>query len=142
MKDLYEYVNISNIPLEKRLELSIKETKTLLKGVDPVGACATYSRHLFYYLSQNHIVSKIINTKDLGASYEHFLVLIPINDFEYYLVDLTYQQFKNDELFKILLEKGYEKVTDLNFYLYYSIVTGEQLDSSLKDIFLNKGKTR
>ena len=142
MKDLYEYMNIGSIPIEKRLQLSIAETKKALDGIDPKGACALYSRHLFSYLSKNHIVSKIVNTKDLGAEYEHFFVIIPINTMEYYLVDLTYQQFKNDKVFKELYEKGYEKVTDLNFYLYYAIVTGEQSKISIKDVFLQKGRLR
>lgn len=142
MKDIYELLNISNIPLEKRLELSIAQTKKVLNGVDINGACATYSRHLFSYLNENHIMSKIVNTKELGAQYEHFFVIIPINIMEYYLVDLTYPQFKNDKLFKELYEKGYEKVTDLNFYLYYTIVTGEQTKVTLQDAFLQKGRLR
>ena len=142
MNDLYDILNISNIPLEKRLELSIAETKKVLKGVDIKGACASYSRHLFSYLNQNHVVSKIVNTKDLGADYEHFFVIVPINTLEYYLVDLTYPQFENDKLFKELYEKGYEKVTDLNFYLYYAIVTGEQSKVTIQDIYLQKGRLR
>ena len=140
MKDLFEYINISNLPLEKRIKLSIEETKRLLKDVDINRACATYSRHLFSYLSQNHVVSKIVDTKELGAEYEHYFVIVQINTYEYYLIDLTYPQFKNDKLFKELYEKGYEKVTDLNFYLYYGIVTGEQSKITIQDVFLNNSK--
>lgn len=140
MKDLYEYINI--LPLEKRIELSIAETRKVLNGIDIKGACATYSRHLFSYLKKNSIMSRIINTKDLGADYEHFFVLVPINTLEYYLMDLTYPQFENDKVFKELYEKGYEKVTDLNFYLYYAIVTGEQSKISIQDAFLQKGRIR
>ena len=140
MKDLYEYINI--LPLEKRLELSIAQTKKALDGVDVTGACATYSRHVFSYLKQNSIMSRIINTKDLGADYEHYFVLIPINTLEYYLVDLTFPQFKNDKVFKDLYEKGYEKVTDLNFYLYYAVVTGELSKISMQDVFLQKGRIK
>jgi len=140
VKDLYEYINI--LPLEKRIELSIAETRKVLNGIDIKGACATYSRHLFSYLKKNSIMSRIINTKDLGADYEHFFVLVPINTLEYYLMDLTYPQFENDKVFKELYEKGYEKVTDLNFYLYYAIVTGEQSKISIQDAFLQKGRIR
>ena len=142
MKDLYETLNISNIPLEKRLELSISQTKKALKDLDIERTCAVYSRHLFSYLSENHIMSKIVSTKDLGAEYEHFFVIIPINTLEYYLADLTYPQFKNDKVFKELYEKGYERITDLNFYLYYSVVTGEQTKLSLQEIFLQNGRLR
>lgn len=142
MKDLYEYVNISNVPLENRIKLSIEETRKLLKRIDINRACATYSRHVFSYLSQNHVVSKIVNTKDLGAEYEHYFVIAPINTYEYYLIDLTYPQFNNKELFKNLYEKGYERITDLNFYLYYQIVTNEQSKITIQDVFLNKGRSR
>ena len=78
----------------------------------------------------------------LEAEYEHYFILVPVNIMEYYLIDLTYPQFKNNELFKDLYEKGYEKITDLNFYLYYAIVTGEQSKITLSDTFLNKSRTR
>lgn len=142
MKDLYDYINISGIPIEKRIELSIAETKKSLEGLDVNRTCIIYSNHVFSYLSKNHVVSKIINTKDLGAEYEHCFNLIPINSLEYYLVDLTYPQFQNDAIFKDLYEKGYEKVTDLNFYLYYAIVTGEQSKVTIKDALLGKVKGR
>ena len=138
MKDLYEYVNISNIPLETRIKLSIDETKKQLKDVTTERTCKIYSRYLFSYLSQNHVVGKIISTKDLGANYDHYFVIVPINTYEYYLIDLTYPQFKNKELFKDLYDKGYEVVTDLNFYLYYAIVTGEQSKITIQDVYLNK----
>ena len=142
MKDLYEYVNISNIPLEKRIELSIIETKKELGNLTTERTCKIYSRYLFKNLHENHVMAKIINTNDLEAEYEHYFILVPVNIMEYYLIDLTYPQFKNNELFKDLYEKGYEKITDLNFYLYYAIVTGEQSKITLSDTFLNKSRTR
>lgn len=142
MKDLYEYINISNIPLEKRIELSIAETKKELNKLSIERTCKIYSRYLFKNLHDNHVMAKIISTNDLGAEYEHYFVIVPINTYEYYLLDLTYPQFKNDQLFKDLYEKGYEKVTDLNFYLYYTIVTGEQSTITINDVFLNRGRSR
>ena len=142
MKDLYDLVNLSNIPLEKRIQLSIYETKKELQELTTERTCKLYSRYLFSNLTKNHIVSKIISTKDLGAEYDHFFNLVPINTLEYYLIDLTYPQFQNNKVFKELYEKGYEKVTDLNFYLYYAIVTGEQSRVSIHDAFMKSNKTR
>ena len=138
MKDLYEYINISNIPLEKRIELSIVETKKELSELTEFGTCKLFSRHLATHLNKNHVVSKIVSTKELGAEYEHYFILVPINTLEYYLIDLKYSQFQHDEVFKDLYEKGYEKVTDLNFYLYYAIITGEQSKITIQDVYLNK----
>lgn len=142
MKDLYDLVNLSNIPLEKRIQLSISETKKELSDLTTERTCKLYSRYLFSNLTKNHIVSKIVSTNDLGAEYDHFFNLVPINTLEYYLIDLTYPQFQNDKVFKELYEKGYEKVTDLNFYLYYAIVTGEQSRVSIQDAFMKSSKTR
>ena len=110
MKDLYDLVNLSNIPLEKRIQLSIYETKKELQELTTERTCKLYSRYLFSNLTKNHIVSKIISTKDLGAEYDHFFNLVPINTLEYYLIDLTYPQFQNNKVFKELYEKGYEKI--------------------------------
>ena len=86
------------------------------------------------------MVSKIINTKDLGAEYEHLFNLVPINTMEYYLIDLTYPNFQNDKYFKELYDKGYEKVTDLNSY--YAIVTGEKNTISIQNAFMKSNKIR
>lgn len=142
MKDLYEFINISKIPLEKRINLAIAETKKELSDLSTDRTCKIFSRYLYKNLRENHVVSKIISTGELGAEFDHHFVIVPINTYEYYLIDLTYQQFKNQELFKELYEKGYEKVTDLNFYLYYAIITGEQSNITIQDAFLNKKKSR
>ena len=142
MRDMYDYLNISNIPLEKRIEIAIIQTKKLLENLTTERTCKIYSRYLFKYLHDNHVVAKIISTKELGAEYDHFFVIVPINTIEYYLIDLTFQQFNNTNYFKELYEKGYERVTDLNFYLYYAIVTGEQANITINEMMLKSDKVK
>lgn len=142
MKDLYDIVNLSNIPLDKRIELSIAETKKQLNQLTTERTCIVYTNYLFTNLSKNHVVSKMVSTNELGAKYDHHFIVVPINTFEYYLVDLTYSQFNNKELFKTLYDKGYERVNDYDFSKYYLIVTKEQTNNTFHDIFMNNVRKR
>lgn len=135
MDSIYDILNISNDSLESKIELAIKETKEYLNNITYERMCKVYSQYVFNYLRKNHVVSRIINTKDIGASYEHHFVLIPIDGKEYYLVDLTYKQFNNKDYYKELYDKGYEKISSLDFAMYYSIVTNDTTNKSLSDVF-------
>lgn len=70
---------------------------------------------------------RLINTLDLGFSYEHyFLIISGIN--EYFLADLTYNQFNNPN-FEDLKDKGYTKVNDILLKDYLSIVLRNRVDN-------------
>lgn len=70
---------------------------------------------------------RLINTLDLGFSYEHyFLIISGIN--EYFLADLTYNQFNNPN-FEYLKDKGYTKVNDILLKDYLSIVLRNRVDN-------------
>ena len=53
--------------------------------------------------------------------YEHRFILIPYQQDNYFLIDLTYQQFFNKvpTYFQSLIENGYQLVTkdDIKFYI-------------------------
>ena len=92
-------------------------------------------------LDEKHILNKIINSKeDLDLSYEHEFVIVPDND-DYYLIDLTYEQFGIDnELWK-LHDFGYEKMTNNKWKHYlHQISKNDYKDVELKDIiYKHKG---
>lgn len=99
MKNIYDYINILGNKEEKIKEVILKCKRDLNLTTDRT--CKIYSSYISNYLSEKHIVNKIINTKNLNLGYEHEFVLVPIDSNNYYLVDLTYSQF-NNEYFKEL----------------------------------------
>ncbi len=126
---------------EDEIKMCIKKTLDDLQTIEKKGNCKTYSAYLSYYLRMNHIPNKVVRTSDLGYNYSHDFVLVPKDSNNYYLIDLTYEQF-NNENFKELLFKGYEEINDLEFDLYMSVVTGEINNYSLDDIFFKTNKKR
>ena len=143
MNNIYDLLNLSNIPLDKKIELAINETKAALKNITYERTCKIYSQYVFNYLNQNHVVNKIINTNEIGANYEHHFVLIPINGIDYYLIDLTFKQFNNNDInFNELYERGYQKVNDYTFINYLGIVTGEKLNVGINEIYTKRIKIK
>ena len=127
--NLYDKItNIREIDKTKVIEEVIKEVKNEYQKLTTKRTCVIYSSLVYILLNQRHISTRIINTRDLGFNFEHQFCLVPYQNKEYYLIDLTYEQFNNTS-FNELLQNGYIIINDLDFNNYLNIITnGESKD--------------
>ena len=127
--NLYDKItNIRELDKTKIIEEVIKEVKNEYQKLTTKRTCVIYSSLVYLLLNQKHISTRIINTRDLGLNFEHQFCLVPYHNKEYYLIDLTYDQFNNIS-FKTLLQNGYIIINDLDFNKYLNIITkGETKD--------------
>ena len=131
-------LNIKNQDIEEVIKVSIKEVKEKLQGLDYNQTCLIYSSALFEILKRKHILVHIVNTLDLGYSFEHQFLLVYDGN-KYYLIDLTYRQF-NDNTLNELNENSYIKIDDNTFKFYLKVVTNNDLTMDLSEAFLKKGR--
>lgn len=131
-------LNIKNQDIEVVIRDSIKEVKEKLRGLDYNQTCLIYSSALFEILKRKNILVHIINTLDLGYSFEHQFLLVYDGN-KYYLIDLTYKQF-NDNSLSDLNENGYIEIDDNIFKFYLKVVTNNDLTMDLSEAFLKKGR--
>lgn len=131
-------LNIRNQDIEEVIRDSIKEVKEKLKGLDYNQTCLIYSSALFEILKRKNILVHIINTLDLGYSFEHQFLLVYDGN-KYFLIDLTYRQF-NDDYLNDLNNFGYIKVDNQIFKFYLKVVTNNDLSIDLSEAFLKKGR--
>lgn len=126
--DLYNMMhNIRGLNIIEEIEIGINNVKKELAGLTDSQTCKIYNSHLLEELKSRHLQVRLINTLDLGFSYEHyFLIISGIN--EYFLADLTYNQFNNPN-FEDLKDKGYTKVNDILLKDYLSIVLRNRVDN-------------
>lgn len=129
-------LNIANIDKESIIRKAIENTKRDLDGLDYERMCLVYSSYLYENLKELSCLAYIIDTNDLGFDYKHRFVLVPVDDSNYYLADLTYKQFvKEDEVLSKLYNDGYEKIDNDKYNYYLSKVTGSDknitIDGSL-----------
>ena len=127
--NLYDKItNIRELDKNKVIEEVIKEVKLEYQKLTTKRTCVIYSSLIYILLNQRHISTRIINTRDLGFNFEHQFCLVPYQNKEYYLIDLTYEQFNNTS-FNELLQNGYIIINDLDFNNYLNIITnGESKD--------------
>ena len=135
MSDLYDLLNIRGNK-EDKIKESIKKAKYDLRNIVEAQRCKIYSSYLSDILNKEHIINKIIKTGDF-SDYDHHFILIPKNSELYYLIDLTYSQFNNNEYFEELLTNGYTIVNDSMLMIYLSIVSGKVINQSADDIYFN-----
>lgn len=131
-------LNIKNQDIEVVIRDSIKEVREKLRGLDYNQTCLIYSSALFEILKRKNILVHIINTLDLGYSFEHQFLLVYDGN-KYYLIDLTYKQF-NDNSLSDLNENGYIEIDDNIFKFYLKVVTNNDLTMDLSEAFLKKGR--
>lgn len=131
-------LNIRNQDIEVVIRDSIKEVKEKLRGLDYNQTCLIYSSALFEILKRKNILVHIINTLDLGYSFEHQFLLVYDGN-KYFLIDLTYKQF-NDNSLSDLNENGYIEIDDNIFKFYLKVVTNNDLTMDLSEAFLKKGR--
>ena len=131
-------LNIKNQNIEEIIQESIKEVKENLQGLDYNQTCLIYSSALFEILKRKHILVHIINTLDLGYSFEHqFLLVYDGNN--YYLIDLTYRQF-NDNSLSDLNKNSYIKIDNNIFKYYLKVVTNNDLVINLNEAFIKNSR--
>ena len=129
--NLYDKItNIREINKNKVIKEVIKEVKNEYQKLTTKRTCVIYSSLIYILLNQRHISTRIINTRDLGFNFEHQFCLVPYQNKEYYLIDLTYEQFNNTN-FEKLLQNGYIIINDVDFNKYLNVVTNNEI----KDIY-------
>ena len=125
-------LNIANIDKESIIRKAIENTKSDLDGLDYERMCLVYSSYLYENLKELSCLAYIIDTNDLGFDYKHRFVLVPVDDSNYYLADLTYKQFgKEDEVLTKLYNDGYEKIDNDKYNYYLNKVTGSDKDITI-----------
>lgn len=134
-------LNIANIDKESIIRKAIENTKSDLDGLDYERMCLVYSSYLYENLKELSCLAYIIDTNDLGFDYKHRFVLVPVDDSNYYLADLTYKQFgKEDEVLTKLYNDGYEKIDNDKYNYYLNKVTGSDKDITIDESLFKETK--
>lgn len=139
--DIYsKLLNIKGENTEKLIEEAIEEVQTELADLDSERMCLVYNSYLYSALLKKHVLVHIIDTSDLNLSYGHRFLLV-FDGKKYYLCDLTYQQFKSDE-FPNLRNKGYQECNDEDIKKYLDIISKEDINLCIDEIFTSNNKLR
>lgn len=134
-------LNIANIDKENVIKRAIKNTKSDLEGLDYERMCLVYNWYLYENLKDMSCLAYIVDTDDLGFDYKHRFVLVPVDDSNYYLADLTYKQFgKDDDILSKLSSDGYEKIDNDKYCYYLSKVTGSDKDITIDESLFREAK--
>ena len=134
-------LNIANIDKESIIKQAIKKTKSDLTNLDYERMCLVYSSYLYENLKDMSCLAYIIDTNDLGFDYKHRFVLVPVDNSNYYLADLTYKQFvKDDDILSKLYNDGYEKIDNDKYRYYLSKVTGNDKDITIDESLFREAK--
>ena len=134
-------LNIANIDKESIIRKAIENTKSDLDGLDYERMCLVYNWYLYENLKDMSCLAYIVDTDDLGFDYKHRFVLVPVDDSNYYLVDLTYKQFgKDDDILSKLSSDGYEKIDNDKYCYYLSKVTGSDKDITIDESLFREAK--
>ena len=137
--DLYhKMLNITGNSPELSVEMAISETKDALKYLNYERMCLVYSSYLYNFLLKKHLLVRIIDTLDLGLTYQHYFLLIKTTE-NYYLCDLTFPQFNSPELAS-LNNHGYISCDAEIFNRYLEIVTKQKTNLSIDEVFLGNNK--
>lgn len=134
-------LNIANIDKESIIRKAIENTKSDLDGLEYERMCLVYNWYLYENLKDMSCLAYIVDTDDLGFSYKHRFVLVPDDDGNYYLADLTYKQFgKDDDILSKLSSDGYEKIDNEKYCYYLSKVTGSDKDITIDESLFREAK--
>ena len=134
-------LNIANLNKESIIKRAIENTKSDLDGLDYERMCLVYSSYLYENLKDMSCLAYIVDTDDLGFDYKHRFVLVPVDDSNYYLADLTYKQFgKDDDILSKLSSDGYEKIDNEKYNYYLSKVTGSEKDITIDESLFREAK--
>ena len=134
-------LNIANLNKEFIIRKAIENTKSDLDGLDYERMCLVYNWYLYENLKDMSCLAYIVDTDDLGFDYKHRFVLVPVDDSNYYLADLTYNQFcKYDDILSKLSSDGYEKIDNEKYNYYLSKVTGSEKDITIDESLFREAK--
>ena len=134
-------LNIANLNKETVIKRAIENTKSDLDGLEYERMCLVYNWYLYENLKDMSCLAYIVDTDDLGFDYKHRFVLVPVDDSNYYLADLTYKQFgKDDEVLNKLYNDGYEKIDNDKYRYYLSKVTGSDKDITIDESLFREAK--
>lgn len=138
---LYDRIlNINNVNKEDLIKKAIYMTEKELESLDYERMCHVYSSYLYNNLKQLSCLAYLIDTAELGFDYQHYFILVPDKEKEYYLLDLTYKQFGKDDILNSLYNNGYQEVDGdkYNYYLYK--VTGSNKDITIDESLFREAK--
>lgn len=134
-------LNIANLNKESIIKRAIENTKSDLDGLDYERMCLVYNWYLYENLKDMSCLAYIVDTDDLGFDYKYRFVLVPVDDSNYYLADLTYKQFgKDDDILSKLSSDGYEKIDNDKYCYYLSKVTGSDKDITIDESLFREAK--
>lgn len=137
--NISDLLNLNGGNIEDKVVDSIDEVRDEIGDLTTDLTCKIYSDYLKRSLTNKHVINRVINTSDLGLSYEHLFNIVVDGLDTYYLIDLTYEQFKNSEFVELLFQ-GYMKVNDKDLNKYLEIVTGDVCNFKLEDIIYKSKK--
>jgi hypothetical protein len=134
--DLYNIIkNVYGANNEAELANAVEAVRETIGELEKERMCKVYSGFLLQELKKRHVPARLINTTDLGISYEHEFVLVPSNDEGYYLADLTYSQFHDNSIqLRQLLNAGYQYMDSSSWNRYVYVVSrGNSVNELLLD---------
>lgn len=150
--------------MDKQISDVVRVVKDELSMVDNVeGLCYYASNNICFDLQQKGIMASVFNISDMAdVPYDHYFVLV--RDDKYYLIDLTFNQFKevenselrffdnwpvtvllesNEVLANRILNDGYSVISDEDLYAYLTSFNSEFLGLfTLDDVFETKSNVR
>ena len=134
-------LNIANLDKETVIKRAIENTKSDLDGLEYERMCLVYNWYLYENLKDMSCLAYIVDTDDLGFDYKHRFVLVPDDDGNYYLADLTYKQFgTDDEVLNKLYNDGYEMLDNEKYNYYLNKVTGTNKDITIDESLFREAK--
>lgn len=134
-------LNIANLNKESIIKRAIENTKRDLDGLDYERMCLVYNWYLYENLKDMSCLAYIVDTDDLGFDYKHRFVLVPVDDSNYYLADLTYKQFvKEDDILSKLYNDGYQEINNDKYNYYLSKVTGSDKNMAIDESLFREAK--
>lgn len=132
--DVFQLLNLSGGDVESKIQSAIADTNEELDFLPIERTCVVYSNYLYNNLRKRHLVTRLVDTTDLGGDFMHHFVMVADDKKSYYVADLTYGQFGEDKVLKDLLENGYEKFNK-DKWSYYMSRLGCTMGSSMDEAF-------
>ena len=118
--------NVRGINIQEEIENSINITKEKLKDLTINRMCHVYNSYLFEEMKKRHLNVRLVNLLDLGFDFKHYFVLVN-GEGVFYLADLTYEQFCNQDLNSLMSGEGYMRLNDYLLNKFISLVLRKQV---------------
>lgn len=124
MNNLYDILNIKKSDIEKLIQAAIDKTKRELNELTKEQTCLIYTSYLYQNLKKYNIACYIVDTmEDLNREYQHRFVVVPKDEENSYILDLTVSQFGSNSVFKEMEDRGYQLLDNDKYDLYISYVS-------------------